>query len=45
MRRRCAALLAAAGVPVRQRLHYAGATPSLLMHFRVLEAFDWAGSV
>ena len=39
--RRCEALLSAAGVPVRQRLHFEGEEPSLLMHFRVLEAFDF----
>lgn len=38
---RCEALLSAAGVPVRQRLHFEGEEPSLLMHFRVLEAFDF----
>ena len=41
--RRCEALLLAAGVPVRQRLHFEGEEPSLLMHFRVLEAFDFCG--
>ena len=38
---RCASLLAAAGVPVTQRLHFKGEEPSLLMHFRVLEAFTF----
>ena len=38
---RCASLLAAAGVPVTQRLHFQGEEPSLLMHFRVLEAFTF----
>ncbi|KAK9845935.1 hypothetical protein WJX81_006425 [Elliptochloris bilobata] len=38
---RCMALLAAAGVPVKQRLHFAGQEPSLLMHFRILEAFEF----
>ena len=38
---RCASLLTAAGVPVTQQLHFKGEEPSLLMHFRVLEAFTF----
>lgn len=31
--------MTAAGVPVAQRFHFKGEEPSLLMHFRVLQAF------
>lgn len=31
----------AAGVPVNEKLHFMDEEPSLLMHFRVLEAFTF----
>ena len=42
---RCVETLARAGVDVEERLYFGGSVPSMLMHFRAIEAFTpsmWA---